>query len=85
VARNGADIAVPLTALTRGSAGVVQPGRMDADDERALAELGIRPNASVRVCRKGNPCIVAVHEACGHGCRVGLCRRLAERVLVSPA
>lgn len=54
-------------------------GRGDADLLRAM---GLRPNASVRMCRVGDPCIVQVGRTRGDSCRLGLARRIADRISV---
>ena len=56
----------------------------DHEDAQVLRAMGLRPNAELMVCRLGEPCIVALANQCGLGCRIGLSRRLAECVMVSP-
>lgn len=55
--------------------------------------MGLRPRARVRVCKRGEPCIVEVLAGCGHGgggiddacsCRIGLAGSLARRVMIEP-
>jgi Fe2+ transport system protein FeoA len=75
---------IPLTQLKRGSSGVlVRTG----DDEagRTLTAMGLRPESRVRVCRGGRHCVVSIETPCGGGCRIGIDRALADRVLVRPA
>ena len=74
---------VPLTQLPRGGRGVVAQASFDADDAEYLRCMGLRPSAEIRVCRHGEPCIVALTDGCGLGCRIGLSRALAERLMVS--
>jgi len=75
---------VPLTQLPRGGRATVDMSAVDHDDARVLRAMGLRPNAQVKVCRHGEPCIVKLSHCCGHGCRIGLSRRLAECVMVCP-
>jgi len=76
---------VPLTQLPRGCCGVVAESAFDADDAEQLRCMGLRPSAEIRVCRMGEPCIVALRDGCGLGCRIGLSRKLAERLMVATA
>lgn len=79
------DRRVPLAQLRRGQRGYVRDSRLDASDAETLRAMGLRPEGLLEVCRYGEPCIVRVHDAGGSTCRIALSRRLAERVLVSPA
>ncbi|HYF14630.1 MAG TPA: FeoA family protein [Phycisphaerales bacterium] len=78
---------VSLSCLRRGQTGVVCEANVPAQDAAYLRAMGLRPNAKVRVCRLGEPCIVEVlssgSESCGACCRIGLARELADRVIVS--
>lgn len=73
---------VALTQMRPGQTGVVGESTLDADDAAMLRAMGLRPLARVRLCRLGEPCIVHVVGAHGCCCRIGLSRRLAERVTV---
>ena len=75
---------VPLTQLPRGRRATVDTSGVDHDDAQVLRAMGLKPNAEVKVCRLGEPCIVAIANQCGLGCRIGLSRRLAEAVMASP-
>jgi len=77
--------ALPLAQLRRGEVATVCSAELDAHDGALLRAMGLRPEARVRVCRLGQPCIVEVCDDCGGGCRIGLARDIAERVLVAPA
>ena len=57
---------------------------IEPKDAQVLRAMGIRPDAQLELCRLGEPCIVCVQGPGGSSCRIGLARRLAERVLVSP-
>lgn len=74
---------VGLTSLLRGQMGVLAEALLEAEDRAILRAMGLRPGCRLRLCRVGEPCIVAV---CGCGCssRVGMARVLAERVMVRP-
>lgn len=78
--------AVPLTALKTGECGVVCETCLADRDAAMLRAMGLRPSARIRVCRLGEPCIVEVLGAnpAGCGCRIGLARPLAERIMVGP-
>ncbi|MCA9278814.1 MAG: ferrous iron transport protein A [Phycisphaeraceae bacterium] len=51
-------------------------------DAAYLRALGLRENSRVKVCQRGQPCIVEVLDVCNQSCRVGLSRVLADKVLV---
>jgi Fe2+ transport system protein FeoA len=60
--------------------------RVEGADAPILRAMGLTEGAVVRVCRVGEPTIVAL--LCHRGChcassRVGLARALADRVLVT--
>jgi len=58
---------------------------MDLDESEAslLLAMGFGPNVEVRMCRLGEPCIVALPCGCDvSGCRIGLAKKIAERVYV---
>ena len=73
---------IPLTQLARGQSGRVALDHSDDSESRMLRAMGLRPNASVTMCRLGEPCIVALSGACGGGCRIGLAKDIARRVMV---
>lgn len=60
---------IPLTQLSRGQSGRVQiDGTTDhgsSDEVKMLRAMGLRPNASVTMCRLGEPCIVSLSGVCG--------------------
>jgi Fe2+ transport system protein FeoA len=86
---------ISLTRLRRGQTGVVREARLSGEDGALLRAMGLRPNARVRLCRVGEPCIVAVSVGlatgggyatdggCAGTCRIGLARPLAERIMVA--
>lgn len=80
-----------LTSMLPGQTAVVRETRMDARDAALLRAMGLRPNATVRLCRLGEPCIVEVLTGSNEGgcngpagcwCRIGLARPLANAVVV---
>ncbi len=73
---------VPLTQLTRGQRGRITNAQLDTEDGSMLRAMGLRPDASIQMCRMGEPCIIALSGACGGGCRIGLARDIASRVMV---
>ena len=75
-------ISVPLTQLTKGQRGRVKSEGVETEEVRMLSAMGLRPDASVTMCRMGEPCIVSLSGACGGGCRIGLARDIAQRVMV---
>lgn len=76
----------PLTSLRAGETAIIRETRLDTDDAALLRAMGLCLNATVRIFRIGEPCIVAVGGVgackCGGMCRVGLAKPLAERILV---
>ncbi len=87
----GAAVGEPITRMSVGQTGVVVAMHVDPADAAYLRAMGLCVNARVRVCRVGNPCVVAVGGTdggrcrCGGRCRIGLSPRLAEGVLIAPA
>lgn len=77
-------VSVPLTVLSRGQRGQLNETLLDESDKSMLRALGLRPDCSLRVCRQGHTCIVALDASCGGGCRIGLSRDIASRVMVTP-
>jgi Fe2+ transport system protein FeoA len=81
----------PLTQLVPGQTAVVRETRLEAQDAALLRAMGLRPNATIRMCRLGEPCIVEVLTGAGEGgckgpggcwCRIGLAKPLANGVVV---
>ena len=75
---------IPLTQLSRGQRATVNTSKLDEQDSKMLRAMGLRPDASIQMCRMGEPCIVSLSGACGGGCRIGLAKDIASRVLVTP-
>lgn len=78
------DVHVPLTRLARGQRAVIQTLALDAADAPLVEAMGIRRDCRLRVCKMGTSCIVALETECGGGCRIGLTREIADRVMVLP-
>lgn len=76
---------VPLTVLGRGDRGTLNDALLAESDRSMLRAMGLRPDCSLRVCRQGRTCIVALDSSCGGGCRIGLSREIAARVMVTRA
>jgi Fe2+ transport system protein FeoA len=85
--------AVTLMAMHAGSVGRLLDAAVGADDAAMLRAMGLVPGAMVRICRTGEPCIVAVlnsgpqggHGGCGcGGSRIGLAGALARAIRVVP-
>jgi len=85
-ATGAAALARPLSSLRAGQHGLVVASRVEGVDAPILRAMGLTEGAIVRICRAGEPTIVAL--LCHRGChcassRVGLSRALADRVLVT--
>lgn len=79
---------VALATLRAGQVAVVTETHLAAEDAAMLRAMGLVSGATVRVCRTGEPCIVAVMHtgakascSCG-GSRIGLASNLAKQILV---
>ena len=77
---------VPVTSMSIGQCGIVCETCLSDRDAAMLRAMGLRPKARIRICRLGEPCIVEVLGSTpgGCGCRIGLARPLAERIMVGP-
>ncbi len=75
-------VSLALARMRPGQGGVVCEASLEPGDAAALGAMGLRCNARVRLCRAGEPCIVAITTGRGAGCRVGVARELAERIVV---
>lgn len=77
-------VSIPLSQLPRGQRAVVKASKLDEQDTKMLRAMGLRPDASIQMCRLGEPCIIALSGACGGGCRIGLAKDIAARITVTP-
>lgn len=78
---------ISLADAAPGDVGVLCHSELDGQDSELLRAMGLRPQARVRVCRLGEPCIVEVFAGGGSAacrCRIGLSKPLARRVLMEP-
>ena len=81
--------AIALSKLPLGTEARVCEACVHPSDAAMLRAMGLRPNAVVRVCRVGSPCIVEVVTRTASGaepcaCRIGLAGPIAARVMVQP-
>lgn len=72
--------AVPLATLREGERGRAHTAQLPCEDCDLLNAMGLTDACEVRVCRKGEPCIVQVNTT-----RLGLSAALARRILITPA
>ena len=73
---------ISLCQLRPGQSGVVRQAAVAKSDAALLGAMGLCCNARVRLCRAGEPCIVAVTTGGASGCRIGLARPLAEKIMI---
>lgn len=81
-----AALARPLSSFRAGQYALIVASRVEGADAPILRAMGLTEGAIVRVCRAGEPTILAI--LCHRGChcassRVGLARALADRVMVT--
>ncbi|HEX5108509.1 MAG TPA: FeoA family protein [Vicinamibacterales bacterium] len=70
---------VPLLALAPGTIAVLS--RVTDDQSRAvLRALGLTDGARLRICRRGDPCIIQVRST-----RIGLSKVVAQSIYVAVA
>lgn len=75
--------AVTIADARPGQIGHVCHTHLEEEDAAILRAMGLRPQARVRVCRVGEPCIVEVIAGSGCACRIGLSLPLARLVLLA--
>jgi Fe2+ transport system protein FeoA len=73
---------IALTQLRPGQSAIVSDARLSQGDAALLGAMGLGCNSRVRLCRVGEPCIVAVMTGGRASCRIGLARPLAEQIMV---
>lgn len=73
---------ISLMQLRRGQSAIVCDAQMSKSDAALLGAMGLACRSRVRLCRAGEPCIVAVMTGGRATCRIGLARPLAERIMV---
>jgi Fe2+ transport system protein FeoA len=70
---------VALTSLRAGDVGIVCETCMDPIDAAMLRAMGLRPNATIRVCRLGEPCILEVFTGAAAPCEAQTGSSSADR------
>ena len=76
-------VRIHLEQLTKGDTARIESSDLSDDDTAMLRALGLRPEAPFKVCRLGHTCIVEMCDRLGSGCRIGISRSLAKRLVVS--
>lgn len=70
---------VPLSTLRDGQRGRAHTSELPCDECDLLNAMGLTDQCEVRVCRRGEPCIVQVNTT-----RLGLAASLAQRIMITP-
>lgn len=70
---------VCLCDLEVGATGRFHCANLDADSSRFLRAVGLTRSSEVRLCKRGDPCIVQVRAT-----RIGMSRAVATQVFVVP-
>jgi Fe2+ transport system protein FeoA len=70
--------AVSLATLREGERGRAHTSQLPCEDCDLLNAMGLTDECEVRVCRRGEPCIVQVNTT-----RLGLSAALARRILIT--
>ena len=68
---------IPLSELRTSEEAVVHVANLEYEERISLAAMGLREDATFRLCQQGTPCIVQVEAT-----RLGLSREVTERILV---
>lgn len=68
--------AVPLLTLAPGTVAVLMHVR-DEQSRAVLRSLGLTDGARLRICRRGDPCIIQVRST-----RIGLSKIVAQSIFV---
>lgn len=71
---------VPLTQLGVGDRGRLHTANLCCEDCELLNAMGLTEHCEIRVCQRGEPCIVQVNTT-----RLGLSAALARNILVAVA
>jgi Fe2+ transport system protein FeoA len=81
---------VALSTLALGQVALIDTHSLDQEDAQLLTAMGVIQNATIKVCRTGSPCIIALVTKGADGMcncassRIGLTRTLASKVMVRP-
>lgn len=70
---------IPLTKLAVGRRAHVHQADLDAATARFLRAIGLTSTAELRLCKKGEPCIIQVRST-----RIGLSKMVARKISVVP-
>lgn len=81
----------PLSTLRRGQRAIIRATHLAADDAALVRAMGMCDCALLTVARSGEPFVVTISGVDGAdckchragGCRIGLARAMAERIIVS--
>jgi Fe2+ transport system protein FeoA len=68
-----------LTDLEVGATARMLDAEVDAELRTLLRSLGLTDNSPLRVCKRGEPCVVQVRAT-----RIGISRRIAQHITVVP-
>jgi Fe2+ transport system protein FeoA len=74
-----ADLSRKLTELEVGATARMLDAAVDAELRTLLRSLGLTDNSPLRVCKRGEPCVVQVRAT-----RIGISRRIAQQITVVP-
>lgn len=69
---------VPLSRLRDGDRGWLHTANLCCEDCELLNAMGLTKHCEIRVCQRGEPCIVQVNST-----RLGLSAVLARNIMVS--
>jgi len=72
------DDAIPLSTLKEGQRGRMHSANLPCEDCDLLNAMGMTEACEIRVCQRGNPCIVQVNTT-----RLGLSRAMARNIFVT--
>jgi len=72
------DDAIPLSTLRQGQRGRLHSANLPCEDCDLLNAMGMTEACEIRVCQRGNPCIVQVNTT-----RLGLSRTMARNIFVT--
>lgn len=79
ISAESAHATVSLTQLSRGQCATFYKADLRCEDCDMLNAMGLTDRCQLKVCKIGDPWIVQVRST-----RIGLSRRLAQRIFVLP-
>lgn len=68
---------IPLSELGTREEAVVHVADLEFDERIALAAMGLREDATFRLCQQGTPCIIQIEAT-----RLGLSQEVTRRIMV---